>query len=494
MKEYARESRPWVIWLTIAAVILAGIGIFFYYTLFRQSKSELIEAVPTDAAFLFVINDNDAFVSGTEPLINYMNELFVIDALPAFETMRSKLPDGDYDLTVSGHTVGEGLCLLFNMHADKAAFKRLLRALSIDPNNYVPFENNRIYTYGTNYKSVKFAYVNHIISFSTDLELLKRAIVQHTHPKNLLSAKPFKEVYELTEKNRKQNWLVFKSKTYLPYLSSFLQNDLAKKVEQGLQNTEWAAFQLRFSGKDIFLSGYMFTETPESDYFDILVNRTGDGMGITDIYPAQCHWYTHLETQKVKELNRLKKYKEEETAYLKKLSPSEVGYFLISQDSVDYQYVIMLTDTSRNVLEAFYGDKVDSAQEATPDGIYLIPNHLAPLMKMFAPDSVGCFIQKNNALVFAPSKEAMKVYQNSMKTSGSLSQNRYYPFVNEAVASSSVMNFVLFNNENDSHWQTQLSDKGKASQFGQNLRILSVSCETMGKGKNLVPVNLYLHF
>jgi hypothetical protein len=154
----------------------------------------------------------------------------------------------------------------------------------------------------------------------------------------------------------------------------------------------------------------------------------------------------------------------------------------------------MLTDTSRNVLEAFYGDKVDSAQEATPDGIYLIPNHLAPLMKMFAPDSVGCFIQKNNALVFAPSKEAMKVYQNSMKTSGSLSQNRYYPFVNEAVASSSVMNFVLFNNENDSHWQTQLSDKGKASQFGQNLRILSVSCETMGKGKNLVPVNLYLHF
>lgn len=494
MKDYARENRPWVIWLTIAAVILAGIGIFFYYTLFRQSKSELIEAVPTDAAFLFVINDNDAFVTGAEPLAQYLNELFVMDALPAFETMRSKLPAGDYDLTVSGHTEGDGLSLLFNMHADKAAFKRLLRALSIDPNNYVPFENNRIYTYGTNYKSVKFVYVNHIISFSTDLELLKRAIVQHTHPKNLLSAKPFKEVYDLTEKNRKQNWLVFKSQKYLPYLSSFLQKDLAKKVEQGLQNTEWAAFQLRFSGKDMYLSGYMFTDTPESNHFDILVNRTGNGMEINDIYPAQCHWYSHLETRKVTELNRLKKFKKEEIDIFKQLNPTEVGYFLLSQDSVDYQYVIMLTDTNKNVLEAFYGLKADSAQAATTDGIYLIPNNLIPLMKIFAPDSVGCFMQKSNALVFAPSKEAMKVYQNSMKTSGTLSQNRYYPFVNEAVASSSVMNFVLFNNENDNHWQSQLSDKGKASQFGQNLRILSVSCETMEKENHLVPVNIYLHF
>ena len=136
MKNYARESRPWLIWLTIFAVIAAGIGAYFYYTLFRQAKSELIEAIPTDAAFIFALNDNDGFVSSTAMLTPYLNELFVMDALPAYETMRSKLPAGEYDLTVSGHTQGNTISLLFNMHADKAAFKRLLRALSIDPNNY----------------------------------------------------------------------------------------------------------------------------------------------------------------------------------------------------------------------------------------------------------------------------------------------------------------------------------------------------------------------
>ena len=205
MNNYTRENRPWMIWLTIIAVILACVGVFFYYTLLRQSKTELIEAIPTDATFIFTINDNDAFVRDTKSVTPYLNEIFLLDALPAYETMRGKLPVGEYDLTISGHTENDGISILFNTHADKAAFKRLLRALSIDPNNYTAFENNRIYTYGTNFKSVKFVYTNHIISFSTDVELLKRAIVQHSHPKNLLSDKQFKEIYNLTEKNRKQN-------------------------------------------------------------------------------------------------------------------------------------------------------------------------------------------------------------------------------------------------------------------------------------------------
>ena len=139
MNNYTRENRPWVIWLTIIAVILATVGVFFYYTLLRQSKTELIEAIPTDATFIFTINDNDAFVRDTKSVTPYLNEIFLLDALPAYETMRGKLPVGEYDLTISGHTENDGISILFNTHADKAAFKRLLRALSIDPNNYTAF-------------------------------------------------------------------------------------------------------------------------------------------------------------------------------------------------------------------------------------------------------------------------------------------------------------------------------------------------------------------
>lgn len=494
MRDYARESRPWMIWLTVAAVMLAGVGIFFYYTMFRQAKSELIEAIPTDATFIFALNDNEAFVRGSTQLTPCLNELFLLDAMPAYQTIRGKLPKGGYDLTVSGHTNNEAVSLLFNMHADKAAFKRLLRALSIDPNNYTSFEGNRIYTYGTNFKSMKFVFLNHVISFSTDMDLLKRAIVQHTHPKNLLSDKQFQEMYALTEKNQKQNWLLVNPNRYLSYFTTFLDEKLSQTLSNGLSHAGWTAFQLRFSGNEMFLSGYMFTDDPGHGFFELLENRTGDGQGILDLYPAQSHWYAHLETPQVKNLALLNGFSKEERTLMKSLNPTEVGYFLISRDSVDYQYVVMSSDTNKEVLEVFYGDKADSAQTSTPDGIYSIPDHLAPLMKSLAPDSVGCFMQREGALVFASSKEAMKVYQNSMKASGSLSQNRYYPFVNEAVASSSVMNFVLFNKESDPYWMSQISEKGKVSHVGQQLRILSLSCETMEKGKNLVPVNLFMLF
>ena len=268
-----RENRPWIIWLTIAAVMLAGVGVFFYYNFFRQSKSELIEAIPTDAAFIFALNDNDGFVSATREVTPYLNELFVMDALPAYETMRGKLPAGEYDLTVSGHASNEGFSVLFNMHADKAAFKRLLRALSIDPNNYISFEGSRIYTYGTNFKSMKFVYINHIISISPDVELLKRAIVQHAHPKDLLSDKQFKEMYNLTEKNRKQNWLIINPERYTPYLSSFLTEDLSKKLSNCLKEAGWTALQLRFSGNEMFLSGYARQKDTGSRDFMALLGK-----------------------------------------------------------------------------------------------------------------------------------------------------------------------------------------------------------------------------
>ena len=100
-----RENRLWLIWLTVIAVILAMVGVFFYYNLLRQSKSELIEAIPTDATFIFAINDNDAFVRDSKSVMPYLNEMFLLDALPAYETMRGKLPIGDLNILIQEETL-----------------------------------------------------------------------------------------------------------------------------------------------------------------------------------------------------------------------------------------------------------------------------------------------------------------------------------------------------------------------------------------------------
>ena len=145
-------------------------------------------------------------------------------------------------------------------------------------------------------------------------------------------------------------------------------------------------------------------------------------------------------------------------------------------------------------MEAYYGGSADSVRSAHPDGLYPIPYRLSPLLPLLSPDSAKCFVERNGALVFATSKEAMAVYQKSMKTTGNLPQNRYYPFVNEAVASSSTLNWVMINDGNSTYWSSQLSDKGKSSNFGKDLRIFSLSCDAMEEEQHLVPVNLYLLF
>jgi hypothetical protein len=470
MKNYARESRPWLIWLTIFAVILAGVGAYFFYTLFRQEKSELIEAIPTDAAFIFALNDNDGFVSSTTSVAPYLNELFVMDALPAYETMRGKLPAGEYDLTVSGHVGSDGVSLLFNTHADKAAFKRLLRALSIDPNNYTPFENNRIYTYGTNFKSVKFVFLNHIISFSTDMELLKRAIVQHSHPKNLLSDKQFKEIYNLTEKNKKQNWLMIHPKSYVPCLSTFMQDELSKKFSGCLNGAGWTALQLRFSGKDMYLSGYMLADNAaENGFCRFLKEQKGNDADLAELIPSTVNWYADV------------KYGS--------------SCFSLSADSCNYHYYLV-ANTSDDLLSDICEDAhtADSLRIAYPNGVYPVINNGTPKLPNIAPDTMNWMFAHGQAIVFAPSQEAVVQFQKAMKNNGQLSQNRLYPFVNEVVASSSVFNFVILNDESTTFWLEQLSEKGRASHFGRELRIFSLSCDAMEKDQHLLPVNLYLHF
>ena len=85
-EEYNTEKhRGWAIWLSIFALLLIGVGIFFYYSFFRQSRSELIEAVPTDAQYVFEINDNPAFQKGVASMAPYFTEAFALDVLPAYE-------------------------------------------------------------------------------------------------------------------------------------------------------------------------------------------------------------------------------------------------------------------------------------------------------------------------------------------------------------------------------------------------------------------------
>lgn len=468
-EEYNREGhRAWVVWISLIAVVLMGVGIFFYYTFFRQTPAALIGVVPNDAVFLFEIHDHDDFVQTTYKGIQpCLNELFAMDVLPAFETVSGKMDASDLPLIISGHASENGLSLLFNARADKHAFRKLLRSLSIDPANYTSYEQYKIYTYGTNYKSLKFVYFNHVLSVSDNIELLKKALMQHTHPKNLLSDKSFRKLIVVAEKNQKQNWLFVHNPVYFDFLSTWFNESVTSVLEKLKTLSEWSGYQLRVSQNEVFMSGYATADNPK------LVDMAGHKTVTTvpdDQMPFNAIWC----------------YREAMAEY-----PAH-QFAMLNDSNVVCRYLLIPHDTLGKAYNPFEGSAwTDSMQLAYPSGIYPVTEDLQmPDATIFRAGLYRCFADRDGYYIFAPSTEAMAGYLRDLGRNGALASNRYYQFASTNTASDNLLEFDYFNSSSQRPLLQLLSDKGKSSFLGQHLRVFSITCNSVDDG--LASVNLYL--
>ena len=464
-EEYNTEKhRGWAIWLSILALLLIGVGIFFYYSFFRQSRSELIEAVPTDAQYVFEINDNTAFQKGVASMAPYFTEAFALDVLPAYEDIYKQMA-GTYDLTISGHPTANGIRVLFNTHIEKSVFKKLLRALSIDPANFTSFEHYRIYTYGTHFKSLKFAYFNHILTVSDDIDLLKKALIQHTHPKNLLSDKSFKDLYNLTSKNLKQNWVLLQEPGYSQHIATFLTEEAFAQLHKAIPMSEWSAFQIRIGHNEVTLSGY----TAANDLLKEAAKHNAKRS--FDIPPEMLAFDTEWYYKKTGE------------------NCATCTFALAGDSSKHHEFLIVMQDTLHKRLVPFGNEeRADAFRNQHPSGIYPISDSTFMNLKELTSAQYALFVERTNALLFAPSPEALTIYYKMLNSKGDISNNRYYKFSQNNAASSNLIDFTFFNTTPST--QTFFSQKGKSSFIGQDLAIFSTNCTGVTDG--YAAVNIYV--
>lgn len=473
MKEdYTPEKHHgWIIWLSIFAVLIIGVGIFFYYTFLRQTHSELVEAVPTDVEYLFEVNDNETFYQTVTPLLPYFNEAFAMEALPAYETVYHKLPGRNpYNLTISGHPTENGTHILFNTHIEKAEFKKLLRALSIDPANYKKFEQYKIYTYGTNFKSLKFAYFNHILSISDDVELVKKALIQHTHPKSLLNDDIFKDLYTLTNKNVKQNWLILNCPTYGKSISELFTKEVVSNVKENNLFTSWAAFQLRISKNEVFLSGYTPASSEAKTFKQKVNQQLSEGF-----LPFNTEWF-------------------HKTGHRARSQYATCKFSLAADSSRHYEYFVIMQDS---LLKTFipYGDidKAEALRNNYPNGIYPVTDSTFQGRLVAESKNYAFFEERNGNYIFAPTEDALNLYNKAMSSNGNILDNRYYKFSKNNVASTSIEEFTYYNSESNGHTQCVFSKIGKATKLGQQLTIFTASCTDISND-DYAAVNLYMNF
>ena len=258
---------------TTAAIILFGGGVYLYYFFFRQINAQLIETIPTDAAFLFQINDNETFLKTVKKIHPCICPLFQLDAYPGCQFFVDQLPGKYNQVVFSGHNNGENFSILFACKINEYAFNQLLIKLQIDVKNCLQFELCKIYTYGTHLKRFVFTYHKGIFLASENVTLLKKAITQLKNPKNLSTLKSFQALYNITEKNKKQNWLILNHERYFSHFHSYMNEELDTTLGSFSSNASWAAYQVRFSELEMFLSGYLSIKDSFEYYYNHLEEK-----------------------------------------------------------------------------------------------------------------------------------------------------------------------------------------------------------------------------
>ena len=253
---------------TTTVIIVLGVGIYCYYYFFRQVNAKLIETIPSDAAFLFQINDNEAFLKSIKNIAPYINPLFGLDAYPGCQFFVDQLPGKYNQVVFTGHAIGEAFYILFACKINEKAFKDLLLKLQIDEKNCATYEQCKIYTYGTHLKRFVFTYHKGVFLASENVNLIKKAINQLQNPNNLTKLKSFQSLFKIMEKNKKQNWLILNHKRYLSNFESYFNDETNITISRFGASALWAAYQVRFSGLEMTLWGYSTTNSTFPDDFN----------------------------------------------------------------------------------------------------------------------------------------------------------------------------------------------------------------------------------
>lgn len=389
--------------ITILLFILILIGIFAYFNFFRQHHSDLFDAVPDDAFLIVQINDEAHFLKHAKYILPFFNEIFFFEAYKGcqFISKQAFQKKNIEKSVVSGHTVGERNALLYITSMNAHIFRDLLKKIKIDSRNFIPYNKEKIYTYGTHYK--KFYFINHhnVFAVSDNLQLLQNSIDQHRQLQHLTNHSEFKKVYRLIQKNQKQNWLLVNHLFYLPKVTAYLTEKYEKSVLDYLQLHSWSAHQIYFTESEIHLSGYLF---PKDSSSITLPKYSTPFTTPTSFLP--------FETSYIKNIND----KVPQTLFSLLKESQVYNYLLLSDNITTIEESSLLAEN--NSLDSFKLYK----------NYKVFPTHSSKLKELIQIEypSLNYFLHYHDYYVFSDSITALKYYVDKMLTSQKISELPLY--------------------------------------------------------------------
>lgn len=486
------SNRKWgAIIGVVSVIIVVGIALFFYHNFFRQKHGDLVETIPPDASFILQINDNENFVKTSNSLLPHLGEILTLDALPGFEFFMDKF-HAKNEIIISCHENDDSRKLLFSTRITESAFKELLKILRIDPRNFIPFDNVKIYSFGTHYKKFNFTFHNNFFTISEDVELLKKSIVQIKNPRNLLSNKSFSSIYDnIIQKNNKQNWLILQNNLYFEELKYFFSDNYHKWFDQLSEVSEWSAFIIRLNDKELSLSGYAMEGSP---FFSKFNNQSTSEVTDVQIVPFKSNYYISLKTPDPTLFssnisNSYNNINSQELNYFNKLLPISTTAFQLEKDTIRYHYLALKIDTTISSISAIIPDSLAKSVTFKKHTLYQAEKgSFNSLLSVLHPDfEMGCYVEYMGHYIFSDTTTSLQYYLNNIQNS--FAMQPLYKFVKTNIPTEN--NFEVCHIVPEPEIALPYSSVyASRSHTIKGIQIFSYSFSTPHQG--FIPMNIYL--
>lgn len=466
LKKKTSSNSKWLAIVSVLAILLVVGGIFVYYNFFRQNNANLIETVPDDALFIFQINDNEQFVKSTSQLSVTLDELFAMGGFAGFQSFLDKAAFRNSErqqlqVMVSGHPDKENVSVLYSAAMKASIFNRLLKTLQIDSRNCTVYNQNEIYNFGTHYRKFYFSWHHNVFSVSENLELLKKSLDQHQKIANLLSDKNFKGMYELVEKNGKQNWFLT---NYAQFLARFKENVTEQEQELfSFENEQnWAAYQVRFTENEFKWAGYI----QDSDF---QCDNKNNPEFPNEIFPEATDYYIFNQT------------------------PAPYYLFSLTKDTVTYHYCAVAADTVRIPYQKLLpeGHTLDSCVKFKNVPIYRSALHNAEITSDISTVATDYFVEKEGYWIFSDTVAALQRYLNFTSSAATIMDNPAFRAAKNNMPQACSQQISHFFNSPVSRLLF-FSENSLKLNTAQKISVFSFSINPTAEG--LATSNLYIKF
>ncbi len=495
-KEKRYKSKRYAILGVILAFLIVGLSIFGYFKFLKKTTAQLLEVVPENAAFVFQINDNEDFVKSISHCKTYINDVFALDALAGFEYFidltKEDLPNGN-QLVISGHNVGGQIAVLMSVNMTEKTFDKLLNLLQLNPQDYTSYEYVKTYEVGTHYKKFVIAYHDGIFSAADHRNLIEQSIKCLNFSKSVRQSANFEPIYQLLQKNNKQNWLILNHENFVNCQTGNIDKTYLSKVAILKNLASWSAYQIRFSEDEISLFGYSLMK--ENSFFQQFKNQSNPNADLPeDLLPGNLNYYISLHIPDLQTYTN--GTNTQGTADLLKLNATESYYFSTTcNDTLNYSYIAIKGDTSTAFISSILPENhtLDSALVYEKFKIYKsnVSQFATALSNLHKNMNANYFIDYQGYYVFSDSIQPLKKYIDDCISGNTIDKNQYYLFAKNNLPSENRFQ-LFFQNQNqylNRFFSKSFSQKRSAL---ENLKVFSYTFSQ--PINNLIPNNIYIKF